>query len=71
MADYNSDQGLGYVVPRTGPDAGTKRYKQPAERTTHFGNAAEDAALDEESSSTTTPSNSGRAAQSTDASNQY
>ena len=27
MAAPDTDEGAGYVMPQTGPDAGTKRYK--------------------------------------------
>lgn len=73
MAAPDTDEGAGYVTPQTGPDAGTKRYK-PAnpERKPTFVNASEGRQMaDEDASSSTTPSNAGRAAQSTDASNQY
>jgi hypothetical protein len=73
MAD-NMDQGLGYVVPQTGPDAGVKRYKQPTGAVAKHGDPGSGKTpmeiADEESADTNMPS-AGRGAQSTDAQNQY
>jgi hypothetical protein len=74
MAAPDTDEGAGYVDIQSGPDAGTRRYK-PAnpERKPTFVNASEGSQMAEEdaSHSSSVPSNAGRAAQSTDAQNQY
>lgn len=73
MAD-DTDQGLGYIVPQTGPDAGVKRYKQPTGAVAKYGSPGANKTpmeiADDESADTNMPT-AGRAAQSTDASNQY
>jgi hypothetical protein len=74
MAAPDTDEGAGYVDIQSGPDSGTRRYKSAnPEPKPKFVNASEATQMAEEdaSHSSTVPSNAGRAAQSTDAQNQY
>ena len=72
MADEdNVDTGNGYVIPRTGPDAGVKRYKGNPKLAAHAGpitaNYTEEPAVKNEDQA----SNAGMAAQTSDLANKF